>query len=107
MEVQRREMETEYNDLMLRIGNVFSNELGFQNAQKYLKGLMGSSERKNGWQLSEYLGESTPYALQQFIYRGRYNADDLRDELRNYVGEKLGEDEGVLVVDETGFLKLR
>jgi SRSO17 transposase len=105
MEIKRQEIENEYNELITRIGTVFANELGFQNAQKYIKGLTGTSERKNGWQLSEYLGESTPYALQQFIYRGRYKADSLRDELRGYIGEKLGDEEGVLVVDETGFLK--
>jgi SRSO17 transposase len=43
--------------------------------------------------------------MQQFIYRGQYSADNLRDELRGYVNEKLGDEDGVLVVDETGFLK--
>ncbi len=51
------------------------------------------------------MGESTPYAIQQFIYRGQFSADALRDELRDYVNEKLGDEDGVLVVDETGFLK--
>jgi len=55
--------------------------------------------------MSEYLGERTPYSIQQFIYRGRYSADGLRDELRGYVSENLGEDDGTMVVDETGFLK--
>jgi SRSO17 transposase len=55
--------------------------------------------------MSEYLGESTPYALQQFLYRGRFRADELRDKLREYVSKNLGEDTGVIVVDETGFLK--
>jgi SRSO17 transposase len=43
--------------------------------------------------------------LQQFIYRGRFSADDLRDELRSYVGEELGEEDGTIVMDDTGFLK--
>jgi len=105
MEIDRREYENEYNRLILRMGKAFSNELGIQNMQKYLRGLLGTAERKNGWQLAEYLGDSTPYALQQFIYRGRFSADDLRDELMRYVSESLGEAEGILVVDETGFLK--
>ena len=46
-----------------------------------------------------------PYAMHQFLYRGRLSTDDARDELRAYVNEKLGEEGGVLVVDETGFLK--
>ena len=73
--------------------------------QKYLRGLLGNAERKNGWQMAEYLGESTPYGIQQFIYRGRYRADGLRNELREYVAEELGDEDGVLVLDETGFLK--
>jgi SRSO17 transposase len=74
-------------------------------AQNYIKGLLGTAERKNGWQLAEYLGEKTPYSIQQFLYRGRFSADAIRDITRDYVGEKLGEEDGVLVVDETGFLK--
>jgi SRSO17 transposase len=55
--------------------------------------------------MAEYLGEKTPYSLQQFLYRGRFKADELRDELRKYVGEKLGSDDGVIVMDDTGFIK--
>ena len=89
----------------MRLGKVFPNESGFQNMQKYMRGLLGTAERKNGWQMSEYIGASTPYAMQQFIYRGRFSADELRDELRLYVSENIGEEDGVLVGDETGFLK--
>jgi SRSO17 transposase len=105
MEIKNRAYETEYNKLVTRLGKHFSNELGFRNMQKYLRGLMGTVERKNGWQLAEYLGETTPYSIQQFIYRGRFSSDDLRGELRCYVGENLGDEDGILVVDETGFLK--
>jgi len=66
---------------------------------------MSPIERKNGWQMAEATGESTPYALQQFLYRGQFSADNLRDHLRNYVNEKLEDEDGILVVDETGFLK--
>jgi SRSO17 transposase len=55
--------------------------------------------------MAEYLGETTPYSIQQFIYRGRFNADDLRNELREYVNENIGEENGIIVIDETGFLK--
>lgn len=105
MEIKKQEYEDEFNKLAMRLGKVFSNELGFRNMQKYLRGLMGTAERKNGWQMSEYLGETTPYSIQQFLYRGRFSADELRNELRSYVGESLGEEDGILVVDETGFLK--
>ena len=79
--------------------------MGFANAKKYMKGLLSEAERKNGWQIAEILGESTPYTLQQFIYRGTYSSNSLRDELRGYVSENLGEEDGVLVADDTGFIK--
>lgn len=105
MEIKNQEIETEYNKLMSRISGVFHNELGFSNAKKYITGLMSETKRKNGWQIAEIVGESTPYTLQQFIYRGGYRADELRDELRGYVSEELGEADGVLVTDDTGFIK--
>jgi len=90
---------------MNRLGAVFASEAGFRTCEKYLHGLMGPAERKNGWQLSESQGAATPYEIQQFLYRGRFKADDIRDVLRDYVAERLGEEDGVMVVDETGFLK--
>jgi SRSO17 transposase len=105
MEINRSEYENEYNNFVSRYGKIFSNESGFKNMQKYLKGLIGTAERKNGWQMAEFLGETTPYSIQQFIYRGRYSADELRDELMRYVNENIGEKDGILVIDETGFLK--
>jgi SRSO17 transposase len=105
MEINNREIESEFNNLIMRMGKIFASESGFKMAQNYIKGLLSSIERKNGWQMAEYIGAATPYAIQQFLYRGRFSADEIRDKLREYVGEKLGEEGGVLVVDETGFLK--
>ena len=105
MEIKVREAEAEYNKLMSRIGEVFFSDLGLENAQKYMKGLLSSASRKNGWQLSEIIGESTPYKLQQFIYRGSYSADKIRDITREYVSENMGESDGILVADDTGFIK--
>ena len=99
------DFETEFNELITRIDDVFASKLSCLSAKKYLTGLISPVERKNGWQLSEALGETTPYVLQQFLYRGRFSADHLRDHLQTYVNEKLGEKDAVLVVDETGFLK--
>ena len=99
------ELESAFDELLVRIEDVFASTLGYQSAKKYLTGLISPVKRKNGWQLSEALGETTPYVLQQFLYRGRFSADKLKDHLQTYVNEKLGEPDGVLVVDETGFLK--
>ena len=62
-------------------------------------------ERKNGWQLAEQAGDATPDGVQRLLYNYRWEADLVRDDLRDYVVEHLGEADGVVVVDETGFLK--
>lgn len=95
----------EQEELEKRMEPVYRGKGGREQAREYVLGLMSPIERKNGWQLSEGLGRSTPYAIQQFLYRGRWSADVLRDTLRTYVIERMGEPDGVLVVDETGFLK--
>jgi SRSO17 transposase len=105
MEVPTKELDEGLNEVLVRIGRVFANEAGFRMAKKYLVGLFSPVERKNGWQIAEAVGESTPYATQQFLYRGKFSADELRDEGREYVNDNLGEEDGVMVVDETGFLK--
>lgn len=73
----------------------------------YIRGLLGRVHRKNTWQLAEYLGDATPHGLQRLLDRARWDADTVRDELIRYVREHLlAEDNpGVLIVDETGFLK--
>ena len=101
-EAQCRE---ELEKLMEEIKPVFATSSGREQAKKYVLGLMSPIERKNGWQLAECLGEKTPYAIQQFLYRGQWSADEMRDCMRTYVSEQIGEPDGVMVVDETGFLK--
>ena len=73
-------------------------------ALEYLRGLLSPVERKNGWQLAEQAGEATPDGVQRLLYNYRWDADLVRDDLRDYVVEHLGDADGVLVV-ETGFLK--
>ena len=74
-------------------------------ALAYLRGLLSPVERKNGWQLAEQAGDGTPDGVQRLLYNYRWDADLVRDDLRDYVVEHLGDAHGVLVVDETGFLK--
>jgi SRSO17 transposase len=76
-----------------------------ERAQAYLRGLLSGAERKNSWQLAEVAGDATPYGLQHLLGRANWDADELRDDLCEYVLERLGDEEAVLVVDETGFLK--
>jgi SRSO17 transposase len=71
----------------------------------YLRGLLSPIERKNGWQLAEQAGDATPDGVQYLLARAEWDADAVRDDLRAYVVEQLGDVDAVLVVDETGFLK--
>lgn len=95
----------EVNGVTERIGSRFFRREQREHAGRYLRGLISRVERKNGWQLAEQLGDSTPVNLQHFIARSEWDAEAVRDDLRNYVVEQLGDSEAVLIVDETGFLK--
>ncbi len=95
----------EFAAVVGRIGPQFARSEARRHAAAYLRGLLGCAERKNGWQLAEAVGDATPYGLQQFLYRATWDPDAVRDDLRAYVVEHLGDPEGILVVDETGFLK--
>jgi SRSO17 transposase len=76
-------------------------------ASSYLRALLGRVPRKNGWPLAEYAGHATPHGFQRLLGRASWDADEVRDVLMRYAREhRLTEgDHGVLIVDETGFLK--
>lgn len=76
-----------------------------QRVKAYLQALLSPVERKNSWQLAESSGEVTPDGVQRLLSTAMWNADAVRDELRRYVLDGLGDEQAVLVVDETGFLK--
>ncbi len=91
--------------LVQRVGAHFPRGDAKAHAGAYLRGLLSPVERKNSWQLAEVVGDPTPYALQHLLGRARWDADAVRDDLRDYVVEHLGDPRGVLVIDETGFVK--
>lgn len=77
-----------------------------ERALSYIKGLLSPSiERKNGGQRAEAMGEVQPDGVQYLLNRAKWRSDEGRDAVRAYVVERLGTAQGVLVVDETGFLK--
>jgi SRSO17 transposase len=77
-----------------------------QRAYRYLSGLLADVRRKNSWQMAEAIGEVTPRGVQHLLNDAHWDPDAVRDDLREYVVEHLGDEEsGVLIVDETGFLK--
>jgi hypothetical protein len=91
--------------LHARIAHRFRRAEVRARARRYLAGLLGRAERKNGWQLAEETGERHPRGAQRLLDAARWDADAVRDDLRAYVVEHLGDPRAVLVVDETGFLK--
>jgi SRSO17 transposase len=88
-----------------RIGPRFARSEPRARAGVYLRGLLSAAERKNGWTLAERAGDRSPDAMQRLLNHADWNADAVRDDLRDYVVEHLGDERAVLVVDETGFLK--
>src|SRR5258706_6910086 len=93
-------------DVHARIAPRFRRREARERARRYLQGLLGRSERKNGWQLAEALGEGGPQGMQRLLNAADWDAEAVRDDLRTYVVEHLADEpSGVLVIDETGFLK--
>ena len=92
-------------DVKGRIRSLFTQERVAASAGAFLDGLLGDERRKTGWMRAEAAGDPGPWRQQAILGRGRWNADGLRDIVRDYVLETLADDDAVLVVDETGFLK--
>ena len=88
-----------------RIGERFRRAEPRQRDYRYLKAILRDVERKNGWQIAEQAGVKRPYGMQRLLRTAVWDEDGVRDDLREYVVEHLGSREGVLVLDETGFLK--
>jgi SRSO17 transposase len=93
------------DDLGVRFGHHFMRSEPRRRVVAYVRGLLAPLERKNGWQLAEAAGDRTPDGMQEFLSRARWDADLVRDDLQTYAIEHLGDDQAVLVLDETGFLK--
>lgn len=93
-------------ELCERIARRFRRPEVRTRVRRYLTGLLGEVGRKNSWQLAESMGERRPRGVQHLLNDAHWDADAVRDDLREYVVERLGnEKSGVLIVDETGFLK--
>jgi len=88
-----------------RIGPHFRRAEARTRAGRFVRALLGPIERKNSWQLAEELGERSPHGVQRLLAEADWDGEAVCEELRRYVVEHLGTADGVLVVDETGFLK--
>ena len=96
---------TELDAVAARLAPLFARSEPRRHAAAYLRALLGDCERKNSWQAAEYAGLDDPYPLQHLLGRADWDADAARDLLRQYALEELADPQGVLVLDETGFLK--
>jgi SRSO17 transposase len=96
---------SELEALHARIAPLFPRSESRARALRYLRALLLPVERKNGWQLAEAMGEARPRGTQEFLAEPGWDPDAVQVALREYVAETLGSPSGVLVVDETGFLK--
>jgi SRSO17 transposase len=92
-------------DAKQRIRPLFAQERVAASAWQFLDGLLGNEPRKTGWMRAEAAGDPGPWRQQAILGRGRWDADALRDIVREYALEALGDEDAVLVIDETGFLK--
>jgi SRSO17 transposase len=104
----RTEVQTwlnQFDALIERVGHQFGRVEAKQRISEYVQGLLSPIERKNGWQLAEQSGDETPYGIQHLLNRSKWSADKLRNDVRTYVVEQIGDPEAVLVIDETEFLK--
>lgn len=95
----------ELGALQARLGELFVRAEPRRQAGLYLEGLLSAAKRKNGWQLAEQIGDSRPWRTQRVLSHVLWDQEAARDLCRAYVLEHLGADDGVLIVDETGFLK--
>lgn len=92
-------------DVKARMRPLFTQERVAASAGLFLDGLLGEERRKTGWMRAEAAGDPGPWRQQAILGRGRWSAEDLRDIVRDYALDALADDDAVLVIDETGFLK--
>jgi len=92
-------------DVKRRMRSLFARERTAGGAGFFIDGLLSEERRKTGWMRAEAAGDPGPWRQQELLGRDRWDADELRNLVRDYVIEHLAHDDAVLVIDETGFLK--
>lgn len=102
-----RSWQATYDEMWTQFSPCYHYKKTGRHAERYVRALLGRIERKNGWQMAEYLGDKSPHAIQNFLSRAAWDSDKVRDTLMQYLKSHLlsGDERGVIIVDETGFLK--
>jgi SRSO17 transposase len=103
--LQARAADAGLDAVAARLRPRFRRRAAHRHAGAYLRGLLGEVERKNGWQLAEHAGYRHPRTIQRVLDRSAWDEAAVRDDLRTFALEHLADPDGVLVVDETGFIK--
>ena len=98
-------LSSDFQDFHSRFGSFFARSEPREASLRYLRGLLAPMQRKNCWQMAEAVGEQDPQPLQRLLYSAQWDEDEVRDELQRFVVEQFGDEAGIGVVDETGFLK--
>jgi SRSO17 transposase len=94
-----------FKDMFALVAGRFAQAESRRRARMYLLGLLSGAERKNSWTIAEQAGDLTPDGMQRLLNFYSWDADAVRDDLRGYALDHLGDPSGVMVADETGFLK--
>jgi SRSO17 transposase len=94
-----------FAELFALVAGEFAQAPSRRRARGYLLGLLSHGERKNGWTIAEFAGDAGPEGMQRLLNFYAWDEDKVRDALRRYVVAAFGHPAGVLVADETGFLK--
>jgi SRSO17 transposase len=95
----------ETDRLLDRMAGRFARVQTRRRAAMFLLGLLADLPRKNCWTIAEHAGERDPHGMQHFLARASWDTDGVRDDLRDYVIDTLGDTDGILVIDETGDVK--
>src|SRR5450631_3901025 len=102
LEMWAQELDLFYNS---QVGSFFKRVEAQERGLAYVKGLLSETKRKNGWQLAEISGDQTPDGMQRVLTGSQWDADGVRDAIRTWVTDTYGQRDGVLIIDETGFIK--
>jgi SRSO17 transposase len=105
VEVDPARWQELFDQLMRRVAGRFGRVDLRWRARAFLRGLLADLPRKNCWTIAEHAGDPTPDGMQHLLARAEWDQDAVRDDVRDYVVEHLGDPQATLVIDETGDLK--
>lgn len=94
-----------FGEVIDKIASRFGRHEPLKHAGGLMLGMLATLERKNCWTIAEYLGEVSPDSLQHLLARAVWDAEEVRDDLRGYVVDAIGDKDAILVFDETGDVK--